>query len=186
MLSEVGYAGLTMEDVAATAGVSKATIYRRWSAKGDLLVSLIDAASDVTLVVPDTGSLRDDLIVLLGGLADVLVGPGGKASRVLLGAATDDRALAEALRRGPQERWGQAFRTVFARAVSRGDVDPLAGTSLGAEAGPGILLLRWLVTGAPINRELAETVVDRVMLPLLGADRPKSSDASNIEDLAFP
>lgn len=106
-------------------------------------------------------------MVLLRALADVLSGPGGKASRVLLGQATDDQSLADAFRRGPQERWGEAFRTVFARAVARGDIEPAAGTSLGAEAGPGILLLRWLVTGAPIDHELAEAVVDRVMLPLL-------------------
>jgi AcrR family transcriptional regulator len=168
----VGYAALTMDDIAVTAGVSKASIYRRWATKGDLLVSVVDRASLDMLEVPDGGCLRADLVFLIRCLADVLAGPGGQASRALLGAATHDHALADAFHRGPQERWSQAFRAVFARAVSRGELDPMAGTSRGAEAGPGILLLRWLVSGAPIDHELAEAVVEEVMLPLLRQYRP--------------
>ena len=68
VLADVGYAGLTMDAVAATAGVSKATIYRRWRTKADLLVSVISTASDQSLIVPDTGRLRDDLVALLTAL----------------------------------------------------------------------------------------------------------------------
>jgi AcrR family transcriptional regulator len=156
-----------MDAVALRAGVSKATIYRRWSSKADLLVSVIDAASDESLVVPNSGSLRDDLVALLTSLADILAGPGGRASRALLGALNDEPALAAAFREGPQARWAEAFITVFTRGVERGDIQPEAASSLAAEAGPGIFLLRWTISGADINAEVAAAVVDDLMMPLL-------------------
>jgi AcrR family transcriptional regulator len=162
-----GYAGLTMDAVAATAGVSKATIYRRWPTKGDLLVTVIDSASDNSLVVPDTGSLSDDLVALLVSLSRVLTGPGGSASRALLGAMNDEPAMAAAFRQGPMARWQEAFRSVFEHAVARGEVAPTAGASLAAEAGPAIFLLRWTVSGRDIDEDLALAVVDEVMMPLL-------------------
>lgn len=173
VLASDGYGGLTMDAVAATAGVSKATIYRRWPTKVDLLVSVVDSASDVTLVVPDTGSLRDDLVALLVSLANVLSGPGGSASRALLGALHEDPAMAAAFRQGPMDRWRQAFGSVFARAIERGEVDPAAGMSLAAEAGPAIFLLRWTISGREIDEGLAVAVVREVMMPLLvRATRP--------------
>jgi AcrR family transcriptional regulator len=156
-----------MDAVAAVAGVSKATIYRRWPTKGDLLVSVVNAASDQTLVVPDTGSLKDDLVALLASLSRVLGGPGGNASRALLGAMHDEPALSAAFRHGPMARWSDAFRDVFERAVRRGDVAPEAAASLAAEAGPAILLLRWTISGREIDEDLAVRVVEDVMLPLL-------------------
>ncbi|WP_448624902.1 TetR/AcrR family transcriptional regulator [Geodermatophilus sp. URMC 64] len=170
VLSEVGYRGLTMDEVAMVAGVSKATIYRRWPSKVDLLVSVIDAASDDTLVVVDTGSLRDDLVALLGALTEILAGPGGGASRALLGVLDEEPALAEAYRRGPLDRWDRAFAAAFARAAARGEVPPDAGTSLAAEAGPSLVLQRWLLRGREIGPDLPAAVVDEVMMPLLGRD----------------
>jgi AcrR family transcriptional regulator len=167
VLAEVGYAGLTMDAVARAASVSKATIYRRWRTKADLLVSVIDAANEDTLAVPDTGSLRDDLVSLLTSLVRVLGGPGGRASRALVGAINDEPVLAAAFHSGPQQRWVQAFGQVFAQAVARGEIRAAAGTSLAAEAGPAILLLRWMISGRHIDQRLAEAVVDEVMMPLL-------------------
>ena len=168
VLAESGYGGLTMDAVAAAAGVSKATIYRRWQTKAALLVSVVDGASDDTLVTPDTGSLRDDLVQLLSSLARVLGGPGGNASRALLGALNDEPTLAAAFQQGPMARWAEAFMTVLERAVARGEMTSDPAASLGAEAGPAILVLRWLISGAPIEEKDAIAVVDRVMVPLLG------------------
>ncbi|WP_170182503.1 TetR/AcrR family transcriptional regulator [Blastococcus colisei] len=167
MLAQVGYAGLTMDAVARTAGVSKATIYRRWSSKADVLVSLIDTASDETLVIPDSGSLRDDMVALLTALAAVLAGPGGSASRALIGVMNQEPALEEAFRRGPMARWAEAFGTVCERAVDRGELVASGAASLAAEAGPAILLLRWMISGMDVDQELAVAVVDDVMMPLL-------------------
>jgi AcrR family transcriptional regulator len=166
VLADVGYAGLTMDAVALTAGVSKATIYRRWPSKADLLVSVIDTASDDTLAIPDTGSLRDDLVALLSALAGVLTGPGGSASRALLGVMSQEPALEAAFRRGPMARWAEAFLTVLGRAAGRGELAPSSAASLAAEAGPAILLLRWLIRGMDIDADVAVLVVDELMMPL--------------------
>lgn len=167
VLADVGYAGLTMDAVAATAGVSKATIYRRWRTKADLLVSVISTASDESLVLPDSGSLRDDLVALLTALARVLAGPGGSASRALVGALNDEPALAAAFRAGPLARWASAFTTVFDRAVARQELVMDAPQSLAAEAGPAIFLLRWMIGDGVIDDQLAVSVVDEVVMPLL-------------------
>jgi AcrR family transcriptional regulator len=167
VLADAGYRGLTMDEVAMVAGVSKATIYRRWPSKVDLLVSVIDRASDETLVHADTGSLRDDLVVLLRSLADILAGAGGGASRALLGVLDDEPALAEAFRRGPLARWDRAFQEAFRRAEGRGEVASGAGASLAAESGAGILIQRWVTSGQDVRGDLAVRVVDEVMLPLL-------------------
>lgn len=171
VLGRLGYTDLTMDDVAATAGVSKATIYRRWRSKDELLVSVIDAASDVSLVVADAGSLRDDLVALLSSLADILGGPGGHASRALLGAIHYEPALAEAFRHGPMQRWQEAFRAVFRRATERGEVGPEAVGTLAAEAGPAIFLQRWMISGRPIEHDLAAEVVDQLVMPLVALPR---------------
>lgn len=167
VLSEAGYRGLTMDEVAMVAGVSKATIYRRWHSKVDLLVSVIEAASEQTLIEVDHGNLRDDLVAALRALVEILAGWGGGASRALLGALEDEPALAEAYRRGPLARWRDAFTAAFERAAARGEVHPGAEASLAAEAGSGILLQRWLVSGRQVDEQVASAVVDEVMMPLL-------------------
>ncbi len=167
VLATEGYAGLTMDTVAVVAGVSKATIYRRWTSKTDLLVSVIERASEDSLAAVDTGCLRDDLLALLASLVDMLSGPGGTASRALLTASTVDPALGTAFRNGPIARWSAAFQAAFMRAAARGDVAPTAGQSLVAEAGPSILIKRWLLADQPLDDALAEAVVDGLMMPLL-------------------
>jgi AcrR family transcriptional regulator len=173
VLADVGYSGFTMDEVALAAGVGKAAIYRRWSSKADLLASFIDVGVDDTLVMPDTGSLREDLVVLLQSLLDVLGGPGGRATRAVLNAVIDDPTLTEAYQRGPLERWRQSFGEVFDRAAERKEIAPGAGTSLAAEAGPAILVQRWLVSGRQLNHAVATAVVDEVMMPLLERQRPR-------------
>lgn len=167
VLARQGYPALTMETVAVVAGVSKATIYRRWQSRTDLLVSVIESASDDSLVVVDTGRLRDDLVALLRSLVDVLCGPGGTASRALLTASTVEPAIGAAFRDGPMARWSAAFEAAFDRAAARGEVAPAAGRSLAAEIGSSIVLKRWLVTDQPIDDALAAALVDELMMPLL-------------------
>jgi AcrR family transcriptional regulator len=156
-----------MDEVAVAAGVGKAAIYRRWSSRADLLVSFIEGSITDTLDVADTGSLRNDLVILLNSVVAHVEGPAGRADRALLSAIHEDPALAGAFSAGPLARWSEAFAEVFGRAVERGEIAPDAGTSVAAEAGPGILVHRWLLGGRTLDEELVTTVVDEVMLPLL-------------------
>ena len=128
VLEEAGYGGLTMDAVAVAAGVGKASIYRRWPSKVDLLISIIEELSVGDLVVPETGSLRDDLVALLRSLVAVLAGPGGHANRAVLSVLAAEPALAAAYRGGPLRRWAEAFATTFERAAARGEIPTGAGT----------------------------------------------------------
>jgi AcrR family transcriptional regulator len=167
VLARDGYAGLTMDAVALAAGVGKATIYRRWSSKADLLLSVLDVAGDDLLAAPDTGCLREDLLAVLTATVELLAGPSGRAARSLLGVVVDDPALSEAYERGPLSCWREAMATVLDRAVARGEITAEVRRSPAASAGPAIILLRWLVTGRPLDAGVVTGIVDDVMLPLL-------------------
>ncbi|NEK59256.1 TetR/AcrR family transcriptional regulator [Geodermatophilus sabuli] len=167
VLGREGYAGLTMDAVALAAGVGKATIYRRWSSKADLLLSVLDVAGESPPVHADTGDLRDDLVAVLLSTLDLLAGPSGRATRSLLGALVDDPALARAFQAGPLARWDAAWTAVLDRAVDRGEITPAAAGSVVAELAPAVLCLRWLVTGRELDTSVVEEIVDRVVLPLL-------------------
>ncbi len=151
VLGREGYAGLTMDAVALTAGVGKATIYRRWSSKADLLLSVLDVAGETGLAHPDTGNLRDDLVAVLLSTLDLLAGPSGRATRSLLGAVVDDPVLARAYQRGPLAQWDAAWATVLDRAVERGEITTAAASSVVAELAPAVLCLRWLITGRVLD-----------------------------------
>jgi AcrR family transcriptional regulator len=167
VLGRSGYSGLTMDAVAMVAGVGKATIYRRWSSKAELLLGVLDVAGAPVLEVPDTGELREDLIAVLTELVELFGGPSGRAIRSLLGAVIDDPVLQEGCRRLPLANWDAVWETVVARAVERGEVPVDAGRSIAAEVGPAVLALRWLVTGRPLDDSVVTELVDRVVLPLV-------------------
>jgi AcrR family transcriptional regulator len=166
VLARDGYAGLTMDGVATAAGVGKATIYRRWSSKSDLLLSVMDVMGE-QIVAPDTGSLRGDMVALLDAILELIEGPDGRATRALMGALQDDWSLAEAFQRGPLSHWDSAWGTVLDRAIGREEVTRAAADSMAVEAGTAVVALRWLVTGRALDGDVVRRLVDEVMLPLL-------------------
>ena len=167
VLARLGSSGFTMDEVALTAGVGKAAIYRRWASKTDLLANYTERSIEGTLDVSDTGSLRNDLVVLLTSAAAHFNGPAGRAHRALLSAVHDDPTLAAAYHSGPVAQWTAAFGEVLGRAVGRGEIGPAVDASLAAEAGAAILVQRWLLLGVHIDEEVVTSVVDDVVLPLL-------------------
>src|SRR5215210_2965052 len=134
LLADVGYGALTMDAVAAEAGVGKATIYRRWRTKQDLVVDTIAELNRAEAMVPDTGSLQEDLRQMLRSLVSVISGPVGAATLSLLSTVPHQPALAEAFRNGPIGIWRSAFDEVWARAEQRGELQPGVSRTLSAEA----------------------------------------------------
>jgi AcrR family transcriptional regulator len=167
VLARLGSSGFTMDEVALAAGVGKAAIYRRWASKTDLLASYTEGSIAGTLDVSDTGSLRNDLVVLLTSAVAHFNGPAGRANRALLSAVHDEPTLAAAFQSGPVAQWTAAFDEVLGRAAGRGEIASTVGSSLAAEAGAAILVQRWLLLGAHIDEDLVTAVVDDVVLPLL-------------------
>ena len=165
VLAESGYAGLTMDAVAAAAGVGKATIYRRWRTKSDLVADAVAELSQASIDPPDTGSLEGDLRVLLRWLVGAVNGPLGAATLSLLSALPHEPGLREAFCDGPLVVWRSTFRDVWQRAEARGEVRQ-PGTAVASTASAPILQ-RWLFSGQPVSDDFADEVLADVVLPLV-------------------
>jgi AcrR family transcriptional regulator len=167
LLAEVGYGALTMDAVASEAGVGKATIYRRWRTKQDLVVDTISDLAQAEGTSPDTGSLEGDLRAMMHQYVGVLTGPTGAAIKSLLSTIPHHPALAEAFRTGPVEVWRNGFEEVWARAEQRGEVPAgMEHTMIGETVG-AVLAQRWLITGWPLDDAVADQALDTVVMPVI-------------------
>jgi AcrR family transcriptional regulator len=169
LLADVGYGALTMDAVAAEAGVGKATIYRRWRTKEDLVADTIAEISRAEVTPADTGSLEGDLREMLHTIVGAVNGPTGAATQALLSTVPHNPALAAAFHDGPVGVWAHAFQQIFARAESRGELRPGMTGSIVAEAITAPLVQRWLVNTRPVTDEYADEVLAQVVMPLLRA-----------------
>ncbi|MEV0628431.1 TetR/AcrR family transcriptional regulator [Nonomuraea wenchangensis] len=166
-LAESGYAGLTMERVAERAKASKASLYRRWPSRLELVAEAVRTVLPTPESVPDTGELRGDLVAMLGQAARALSGPAGEALRGLLGEALSSGSQLGAMRRTSHGMGRKAMEEVVRRAVERGEVDPGAVTPRRLDAGHALLRHHFLFNGTPIPDELVVQIVDEVLVPVL-------------------
>jgi AcrR family transcriptional regulator len=167
LLAEVGYGALTMDAVASEAGVGKATIYRRWRTKQDLVVDTISDLNRAEATPPDTGSLEGDLRLMLRSMVSVITGPTGAATLSLLSTVPHQPALAAAFRNGPLAVWRHAFEQIWSRAEQRGELRSGVAGSVVAEATSALLVQRWLLTGERVDEAFADEVLETVVLPLV-------------------
>jgi AcrR family transcriptional regulator len=172
LLAEVGYGALTMDAVAAEAGVGKATIYRRWRTKHDLVVDTISDINRAIAVPPDTGSVEGAARALMDLVVTTVRSPAGAAIRSLLPAMQYQPALVEAFRNGPLAVWRRAFSEMWSRAEARGEVRAGMDHSVTAEAISALIVQRWLLTGEPLDAAYVDEVFETVVLPLLRNARP--------------
>ena len=161
-LSEHGFAGLTVDGVAARAGVGKATIYRRWSSKTRLV---IDAAMSVlpVLEVPDTGTVRDDLIALMTtsfGVEKPKVHERLMAA-IIAEAAADDE-VREVLAEYINARRSTA-RVLLQRAKKRGELPAETDIDLFSDLMSGALMYRGLMRGITVRDTDIVEVVDAAL-----------------------
>ncbi|SEL70440.1 TetR/AcrR family transcriptional regulator [Nonomuraea pusilla] len=165
-LAETGYAGLTMERVAERARASKASLYRRWPSRVELVMDAVYHALPDPDSPPDTGSLRGDLLAMLGRTAGTLAGPAGEALRGLLSEALGDESRAAAFRAHSQGAGRRLMREIVRRAVARGEVGEEAVTPCRLDVGQALLRQHFLFQGAPIPESLVTEIVDEVLVPL--------------------
>lgn len=155
-LTHAGYSALSMEAIAARAGVNKTTVYRRWATLDDLLVDALTEWSVEAVRVPDTGSIETDLLALGRDLADLLNGGGGRqGTAMVLTAGLRSERLGEATRRYFDHQAARA-RPVVTRAIERAELpaDCDAGQLLSTFRAP--LFYRLVTTGDPIDDELIQ------------------------------
>jgi AcrR family transcriptional regulator len=163
LLVEEGFAGVTVDTVAARAGVSKATIYRRWSTKEALLLEAASCLSGAPDELPDTGTLRGDLQALYQGFLPALIdGIPGQMLPQMVAEGTRNpeiRALLADFADSRRVRW----RTVLERASDRGELEEGLDTEVVVDCLTGPLFTRLLVTGRTLTPALAEQVLDVVL-----------------------
>jgi AcrR family transcriptional regulator len=168
LIGEVGYTKLTVEAIAARAGVGKQTIYRWWPDKGavvlDAYLALVGADQDLTF--PDSGDLEADLRLVLGSTADSLADPVfEKRYRALLTAIQDDPKLAAALHDRLLKPWHAATRQRLRAAQQAGQIrnDDLDAA---AELLYGPIYYRWLLRTGPISRQYVDAVIAMILRAL--------------------
>jgi AcrR family transcriptional regulator len=164
VLAEVGYDRLTMDAVAAKAKASKATLYRRWTNKVSLVIEALQHSKGPA-VLPDTGSLRDDLRAVFCGVGG-LVDPDAVARFAsVLTAISRDREFAEAFRRDVVGPKIAASQQIWERARQRGELRDDVDLSLLEPALAGIVLHRVFVMGEQPDEDLITRVIDQIILP---------------------
>jgi AcrR family transcriptional regulator len=164
LLAEGGVGRLTVEGVAARAGVAKTTVYRRYRSKYDLgLAVLIDLVDEMG-AVPDVGDARRELLVFVEGAVRVLSGT--LMGRIMQGLVSDlaaDPGLAKAFRAGAVARRQRALAEILARAVARGDLRSDTDPELAYELLLGPVYYRLMLSGRPLDPGLPERVVSAVL-----------------------
>jgi AcrR family transcriptional regulator len=175
LLAEVGYDRMSMDAVAARARASKATIYRRWPGKRELVLDAVRSRGPAQLTPPDTGTLRGDIVATLGAMAE---GIGGQDAALMAGVLRAMRStpdLACCVRAEVLEKKRYIGRTLVARAVARGELPPDADPEVWHEVGASLMFFRILVTGEPVDDTFLTHVADDVLIPLLVHSGQKSA-----------
>lgn len=169
VLAESGYAGMTVDMVAARAKAGKATVYRRWPSKAQLVLDAVGRLNSelLELDLPDTGTLRGDLMALAGE-----EGPDEERRlRVMVGLMSmldDDERLADAANAAVVEPWVEVNRTFLTRAVGRGEIPATTDIETLAWVVPAMATYRVCVQRKPIPGRYVATLIDTVLLPAVG------------------
>ncbi|WP_460066559.1 TetR/AcrR family transcriptional regulator [Streptomyces sp. YKOK-I1] len=170
LLREVGYDALTMDAVAARTRSSKATLYRQWGGKAELVVKAIKHDKPGPADEVDTGSLHGDLHTLMEREDDCAMERNSALMRGVAMAIHNDGHLREVFRSQLVEPEMAAFRRVLQRAVDRGEIradcpalEFLIPMMVGAFA------TRALIDDRPPTRAYLTSYIDAVVLPALGA-----------------
>lgn len=162
-LAQVGFERLSIPEVAALAGLNKTSVYRRWPTKSDLVRAAISHSMDHVRDIPDTGSLRTDLIALVQNVAAFLTsarGIGVLRTVFVDGDNPEVRALSALMW---QEAGGDVPRLVIERAVRRGELSEGADVELLLFTLAGALLHRVFVERADADEAFAGRLVDLVL-----------------------
>lgn len=164
-----GYSGLRTAAVAKRAGVSTATLYRRWRSKEQLVVDAARLWAEDLGPDRDTGSLRSDLALLLHDKATALDGPSGRTLRAVLGEAAHNQALADLLLREYVTPLHERVQALLARAAERGEIPPVADPVVVGEMVIGPMVTHtFLIPHTPGSRPGAD-IAERLLPYLLRA-----------------
>ena len=187
LVAEIGYDRLTIDAVAARVKASKATVYRRWNSKAELVADAFACSGFAGVETPDTGDLRSDLLTLAERvwLDDQRV-PRSAVMAGMLSSMLANPELRDALK--TMAAPPVTATTIIRRAVERGDIPPPHHLETVLSVIPGLCMFRLMKTGLAPDRAFFETVIDAVILPALhcSPDRSTSTATSTATSNATP
>ena len=164
-LADAGYGGLSMGSIARRAGVHKTTVYRRWPTRELLIEDALVERSDALTPLPDTGSLREDLVRFGLSMIASISDPQYRAIIRAVAADPDGGGpLSVAARRFWEDRLTQAQQLVQ-RGIDRGHLPPTTDPIVMIEALVGPLYFRLLITRQPLEPRFVELLVDQLLDP---------------------
>jgi len=167
LLCEVGYDGFTVDGLAARARASKATIYRRWPGKAGVVVAAIRRHKSAVHVLPDTGSIRDDLIELL---RDQVCSPKSFDVAILLGvlrAMREDDELATLMREHVIDVHVESTQNLVRRSIDRHELSDQIDVETTVEIMWSVMFAQLIFFVRTPDMDLLTDLVDRVVMPLL-------------------
>lgn len=163
LLAEVGFDGVTVEAVAARAGVAKSTVYRRHPGKLELLTSVLTSATAAMPADPDTGSVNADLVVLVDQIRRIFATTAfGEALPAVIAAAARHHDVAEVARSFIDAR-RQVTAAAIRRGVDRGELRADTDVDLLIDAVVGPLFYRLFVLRRPVTAERVRLLVDHAL-----------------------
>ena len=162
-----GYDRLSMEGVAAAAGVGKATVYRRWGSKAELVIDAM-ASLKPAIDTIDTGSLDGDIELMIVASCSPRSQRSLQVMVSICSALPREPDLLEAFKTRFTEPRIALITEMLVRARGRGELGADVDVAMAASLVPSLMLQRALMTGQPAGRVYAEQVVGSVLLPVLG------------------
>nr|GEU29192.1 hypothetical protein [Tanacetum cinerariifolium] len=171
ILGETGYERMTMDMVAVRAKAGKATVYRRWPSKAEMVIEAV-ARMKRSLVnsenLADTGSLRGDLLALFRPQSVEQVQYKLRAMAGVASVLNQHPTLADAGHDAVVLPWVEANRTLILRALARGEVSKDAHVDTVAKIIPSLAAYRTMVQRQPFDHAFLVETVDGIVLPALG------------------
>jgi AcrR family transcriptional regulator len=167
LLVERSYPELTIEGIAARAGVGKQTIYRWWPSKAALVLEAYLAGSEAVPLPAEGTTAREDVRALLGWLIAVLAQPiGGHVVAGLIADLPHDADLAEGFHRDVVPARRRAMLAALERARARGEIRADADLELAVDALHGAVFYRLLLSGEPLDDDFADRLAEQTLAGL--------------------
>ncbi|EYS85955.1 TetR family transcriptional regulator [Cupriavidus sp. SK-4] len=168
LLEEIGYDRMEIPSIADRAQVNKTSIYRRWPNKAELVLDVLLEQTKASVPLPDTGSVREDLRLLLHGVANQLATPFARGLLLaFIGSGHDDPTIQSTRSRFWAERFHVSGKLVE-RAVARGELRPETNPRVFLELACSPLFFRSLVA----NEAISDGYIDALVELAVSASRP--------------